>query len=144
MKLLVATDGSPHATRAAALAARLARELTKTEVFLVTVGHIPAFAMGGPGPDAMVDLEIVEQGLEQAGHAVLDAAKRQFDDIGVPVTAAYRMGDPSLEIVKAAQEAGADMIILGSRGLGQIGGLILGSVSERVLHAAHIPVLVVR
>ncbi|HLJ58194.1 MAG TPA: universal stress protein [bacterium] len=144
MKLLVATDGSPHAIRAAALAARLARELSKTEVFLVTVGHIPTFAMGGPGPDAMVDLEIVEQGLEQAGQGVLEQTKRQFEGISGSVTAAYRTGDPSAEIVKAAQEFGADMIILGSRGLGQIGGLILGSVSERVLHAAHLPVLVVR
>jgi nucleotide-binding universal stress UspA family protein len=144
MKLVVATDGSPHALRAAALAARLARELSKTEVLLVTVGHIPAFAMGGPGPDAMVDLEIVEQGLEQAGQAVLEQTKRQFDGTGVTVTTAYRTGDPAAEIVKAATDVQADIIILGSRGLGQIGGLILGSVSERVLHAAHIPVLVVR
>ncbi len=48
------------------------------------------------------------------------------------------------EIIRAACESKADVIIVGARGLGQIGGLLLSSVSERVLHGAHIPVLVVR
>ncbi len=126
------------------MAARVALELSECEVLLVTVGHISAFAIGGASADAMVDLDIIEQGLEDAGREALEHTKRQFDGTGVAVAAAYRKGDPAAEIVNAAREAGADMIIVGSRGRGQIGGLILGSVSERVLHAAHIPVLVVK
>ena len=45
---------------------------------------------------------------------------------------------------KVKEEHNADLIIMGSRGLGQVGGLILGSVSERVLHGAYGPVLIVR
>ncbi|HXX39213.1 MAG TPA: universal stress protein [bacterium] len=144
MKVLVATDGSPHAIRAAVFAARLAREVPGTELVVVSVGHVPALATGGSSRDAIAGLEAVEQGLEQVGRAALDKTTREIEGTGVPVTTAYRTGDPSAEIMKAAQEIGADMIVVGSRGLGQIGGLILGSVSERVLHRAHLPVLVVR
>ncbi len=45
MRLLVATDGSPHATRAIELAARLARELREAEIILVTVGHLPTWRL---------------------------------------------------------------------------------------------------
>ena len=49
-----------------------------------------------------------------------------------------------MAILEKARDYKADLIVMGSRGLGQIGGLILGSVSERVLHRAHVPVLIVR
>jgi nucleotide-binding universal stress UspA family protein len=144
MKLVVATDGSPHAMAAAALAARLAREIRNTQTTIVTVGHIPAFARVGMGSDAMVAQAMLEQATEQAGRSILEQTKRQFEGVDAPVAAVYRTGDPAREIIKVAQETQADMIVIGSRGLGQIGGLILGSVSERVLHAAHLPVLVAR
>lgn len=144
MRILVATDGSPHAKRAAELAARLARELRTAEIVLVNAGHIPALALGGPGADMMVDYAVLEEGFEKAGRAILEESKAVFHGVDVPVTTQYRRGEPSREILAAAAEAKANFIVMGSRGLGQIGGLILGSVSERVLHGAHIPVLIVR
>lgn len=144
MRILVATDGSPHAKRAAELAARLARELRAPEVVLVNAGHIPAIALGGPGADMMVDYSVLEEGFEKAGQAILEQAEAVFHGVDAPVKKLYRRGEPSHEILAAAQETKADLIVMGSRGLGQIGGLILGSVSERVLHGAHIPVLIVR
>ena len=144
MRLLVATDGSPHALRAAALAARLARELRQAEITIVNIGHVPAIAYGGAGPDTMVDFSILEEGLERAGQVILDATVQEFAGVDVPVTRLYRKGDPAAMIVKTAAEAKTDMIVIGCRGLGQLGGLILGSVSERVLHGAGVPVLVVR
>lgn len=143
MRMLLATDGSKHATSAAELAARLARELRGAEVVLVNVGHIPTIAMGGPG-EGFVDLGMLEEGLQEAGRAILEKAMQAFAGDDVAVTRLYRRGDPAGEIIKAAKELKADLIIMGSRGLGQIGGLILGSVSERVLHGAHGPVLIVR
>jgi len=144
MRILVATDGSSHAKRAAELAARLAGELRKAEIVLVNTGHIPAIALGGPGADMMVDYSVLEEGFEKAGQAILEQTAAVFHGADAPVTKQYRRGEPSHEILAAAAEAKADLIIMGSRGLGQIGGLILGSVSERVLHGAHIPVLIVR
>lgn len=144
MRILVATDGSRHARRAAELAAHLVRELREAEVVLVNAGHIPAIALGGPGPDVMVDYGALEAGFEKAGQTILAETAAVFHGVDVPVTAQYRRGEPSHEIIAAAAEAKADLIIMGSRGLGQIGGLILGSVSEHVLHGARIPVLIVR
>jgi len=144
MRMLVATDGSPHAKRAAELAARLARELRTAEMVLVNVGHVPAIALGGPGADTMVDYGVLEEGFEKAGLAILEDAKTVFHGMDVPVMTQYRRGEPSHEILAAATEVKADLVVMGSRGLGQIGGLILGSISERVLHGACIPVLIVR
>jgi nucleotide-binding universal stress UspA family protein len=69
---------------------------------------------------------------------------KQAEVIDVPLRREYRTGDPAAEIVAGAREHKADPIVMGSRGLGRIGGLVLGSVSEKVLHGAHGPVLIVR
>src|SRR3712207_964607 len=55
-----------------------------------------------------------------------------------------RMGTPDEEIVKLAEELGADLIVVGSRGLGSLKRVLMGSVSESVLHHAHASVLVAR
>jgi nucleotide-binding universal stress UspA family protein len=146
MRILVATDGSPHAIGAAKFTARLVRELRDArdaEVVLVNVGHIPAMAMGGLG-DGYIDFAALEEGMKQAGDAILSETAKVFAGVDARVSRVYREGDPAGEIIKAAKEHSADIVVMGSRGIGQIGGLILGSVSERVLHAAHGPVLIVR
>jgi nucleotide-binding universal stress UspA family protein len=143
IRILVAVDGSPHAKKAAKLAARFARELRGADITLVNVGHVPAIALGGPG-ETMIDLGGLDAGLEQAGRAILRESSEAFAGIDCPVTPVYRRGEPAAEILKAAEEAKAELIVMGSRGLGRIGGLFLGSVSERVLHAADIPVLIAR
>jgi len=68
--------------------------------------------------------------------ALADAAPR--------IETLIRPGSPADEIVDAAKELGADMIVIGSRGWGEIRSVLLGSVSERVLHLARCPVLIVR
>jgi nucleotide-binding universal stress UspA family protein len=143
MRFLVATDGSPHAIGAANWTAHFVRELRGAEVVLVNVGHIPAVALGGLG-EGYVDFAALQEGLKQAAEAILAETAKAFAGIDVQVSRVYREGDPAGEIVKAANEHKADIIVMGSRGHGQIGGLILGSVSERVLHAARGPVLIVR
>lgn len=143
VRMLVATDGSPHAARAAGMAARLARELREAEVILINVGHIPAIAFGDLA-QAGVGLTVLEESLEHAGKAILNEAERTFDTTGIRITRAFAKGEPAVAILDKAREYKADLIVMGSRGLGQIGGLILGSVSERVLHGARVPVLIVR
>jgi len=111
------------------------RTKAATETGLVLV------AAAGNG---MVDFGGLEDATERAGRAILDKALQAFTKVDCAVTPTYRRGDPSAEILGAAKEHNADLIIMGSRGLGQIGGLILGSVSERVLCGADAPVLIVR
>lgn len=145
MRILVATDASQHAIRAAGLALRLVRELKQADVVVVNVGHIPDVALGASGvPGGSVDLGGLIESLDQAGRRILDQTAEVFSGVDITVRRDYRMGDPAAEIVGAAREHKADLIVMGSRGLGQIGGLVLGSVSERVLQLAHSPVLIVR
>jgi nucleotide-binding universal stress UspA family protein len=142
-RILVATDGSPHALRAAAFAARFARELREADVVLVNVGHIPTVALAGPGAGAVVDFAAIDEALETSGKEILETTRLEFAGVDVPVTSVYRRGDPAHEIIAAAQDMKTDLILMGSRGRGQLGGLILGSVSERVLHGSRTPVLIV-
>jgi nucleotide-binding universal stress UspA family protein len=63
---------------------------------------------------------------------------------GVEHSSIIRHGDPGVEIVKAAEENKADLIVVGSRGLSTLRRLILGSVSRKVINKSKIPVLVVK
>lgn len=144
VRMLVAIDGSRHARKAAEVAARLAKELRAAEIVVLTVGHIPSLVTAGATANAMAGLGALEESQQAAWRAILDETMPAFAGVDVPVTREYRRGEPSTEILKCARAHQADLIVMGSRGLGQIGGLVLGSVSERVLHAARIPVLIVR
>jgi len=144
MRIVVATDGSPDAKRAVQTASQFVRNLRTAEVILVNVGPIPALALTPPEAAMHVDVEPIAEALERGGHRILDQAAATFAEDHVSVTCVYRRGDPSREILRVAEEAHADLIVVGARGLGRIGGLILGSVSERVVHAASMPVMVVR
>jgi nucleotide-binding universal stress UspA family protein len=75
--------------------------------------------------------------IENAGRTLINAAS-EFAGKQLPdkVTTELRGGDPAAEIVASAQENEADCIVIGSRGLGDFGGLLLGSVSHKVNHSA--------
>ena len=143
MRILVAVDGSPHANRALDFAARLARELREVEVTLINVGHIPIVESPPMGMPVYVDFGATEEALERAGRQILEDAAKPFAANNVRATSIYRSGDPAAEIIRAAREGRVDLVIVGARGLSQFSGLILGSVSEKVLHAAPSPVVVV-
>jgi nucleotide-binding universal stress UspA family protein len=66
------------------------------------------------------------------------------DEHGVEADWEILQGEPATEIVRLASERDADLIVLGSRGLGAVAGAFLGSVSREVLHEADRPVLVAR
>ena len=76
---------------------------------------------------------------------MLEAAELRASRTGVEkVTSDSIIGDPARVILEAAQSCDADLIVMGSRGLSEIKGLLLGSVSDKVLHHAEVPVTVVR
>ncbi|HXX39505.1 MAG TPA: universal stress protein [bacterium] len=144
MRILLATDGSPHALRAATFLERLARQAGEVELIVVNVGYIPAAAYSGLGAAVAVDLAGLEDDLELAGQKILETTVRELGAIDARVTKEYRCGDPASEILSVAAAKNVDLIVMGCRGLTPLAGLILGSVSERVLHRAHVPVLIVR
>ena len=82
--------------------------------------------------------------LEKAGEQIIEAAKEVAVQHGCKnVKTEIEGGDPAEVIVETAKSEGADMIVIGSRGLSNISGLLMGSVSHKVTSMAKSPVLVV-
>jgi nucleotide-binding universal stress UspA family protein len=75
---------------------------------------------------------------------VLERAAGQLDDKITRVTRYTPTGDPAEEIVKTTQDFDTDLVVVGARGLGGVARVLLGSVSEKVLHHARCPVLIVK
>jgi nucleotide-binding universal stress UspA family protein len=76
--------------------------------------------------------------------AVLEDAAAVLGETGRPVERLVSEGDPAREIVRIAEDRDVDLVVLGARDLGTLERLLLGSVSEAVLHHAARPVLIVR
>ncbi len=136
-RILIATDGSPGARAAAGLGAEVAG-WSGAEVVLMHAASLPAaMAIGVAGlPEVPGDyLETTTRYAFEQAAAVLDAAGVVHEDVVVD-------GDPADAIVREAERRGTDLVVMGHRGLGGLGRLLLGSVSERVLRRAKCSVLV--
>jgi len=146
MRILVATDGSPHAMRAAHAAARLVRDLREAEVVIVCVQHLTpteAAAVGATAASGYADVLGVGAEMQSIAERASATTAAVFDGCGAPVTRQHPRGQPAAQIIDAATAAQADIIVIGRRGLNSVGELFLGSVSQQVLHAAPCPVLIV-
>lgn len=137
-KILVPFDGSLHSKKAILFAADVAKQ-HDSELFLVHVvkdRDIPPEILeyiesekisGGIGK---VSAKIISEG-------IMKAAQQQVQDMGLKITKSMVFrGDPAEEIIQFAKNNDIDMIVIGSRGLGKIKGLLLGSVSSKVCNLA--------
>jgi nucleotide-binding universal stress UspA family protein len=141
--VLLATDGSKDAELATTTAADLANG-TSSELHIVLVKE-PAYAYVDPsGYPYFFDAEL-EHELEQQARMRLDAEVEKIRSAGGAVAEAHlRVGAAPAEIVDLAEDIGAGLIVMGSRGLGGIRRALMGSVSDSVVRHAYCPVLVVR
>jgi len=143
--ILVPVDGSEHANRAVDYAGDLANKYDAKVVLLHAI-HYPF----GRLPDELHQFAVSEHldGPDEIGamaEKLLESAEIRAANAGAPETARDSVvGDPATVILDAAKSAGADLIVMGSRGLGGIEGLLLGSVSDKVLHHAEVAVTIVR
>ncbi|MDQ3736601.1 MAG: universal stress protein, partial [Actinomycetota bacterium] len=141
-KVLLATDGSEDA----ALAARAAADLSEracSELHLVHVlPRFPRYAY--PGVTPRVYSRVLDEDLRGA-RDLLEEQVKGIGARGARVAESHtRRGPTADEILDLAEELGADLIVVGSRGLGPVRGLLLGSVSGGIVHGATSPVLVLR
>ncbi|HZC84450.1 MAG TPA: universal stress protein [Rubrobacter sp.] len=141
-RILLATDGSEEAELAALRAVELA-DATDSELHVVHVGVVPSFLKSYPGTLGYYD-KLYEQ-IEEVSRELLRKESWRVKAVGGTVAGAHlRMGEVALEIVALAEELQADLIVIGSRGLGGVRRALIGSVSDSVVRHAHCPVLVVR
>ena len=130
-RLLVGTDGSVDALDAVEIAVELAKRC-ESRVWLIHTAGIPSYPPElAPPPDQY------DKFLADAGNAVIAASGRVLRDAGVDFeSAVLRRSPPADAIMHFADEHEIDAIILGRRGLGAVGRLLLGSVSHRVVNEA--------
>jgi len=137
--LLVPFDNSPCARRALDHALALARQREGTRLQVLVV-------LDAVGPDTreVVDAAEIDRVLSAEAAAVLDPARAAVEPTGIDCTYQFATGAPAQVIASHAREHAAGQIVMGTRGLGAIPGLLLGSVAQRVLHLAHCPVTLVK
>ncbi len=150
MKYLVAVDGSQASTMAVERAIALAAP-TQSAIVLLNVVETAAMLypkvmmptgdwvslQGLPDP-------ALEEKLIASGEAVLQQAAQQCEAAGIACETRLELGAARETICAIAKAENVDLVVLGSRGLGTVERLMLGSVSDYVVHHAPCPVMVVR
>lgn len=140
MRVLVAVDGSSCSLRALARAIAIAKS-TRCVVHLMNVqptydeyGMIPAYLSKGKHRELM----------RARAQAALAPAIAELKRAGVQNVTHTAYGDTAKVIVRAARRLRCDSIVMGTRGMGAIGSLLIGSVANKVIHLARTPVTLVK
>ena len=140
--IVVATDGSAAASAALDEAIAIAKG-TGDHLAVITVWRALQGDFGLAYPSGALLNELLDAERDHAEATLADAISRARD-AGVAVVTRLATGDPAECVCGYAEEIGARMIAMGSRGYGSVASLLLGSVSGEVLRKATCPVLVVR
>ncbi len=137
-KVLLPSDGSPTSTKAAAYAARLMK-INREMVVL-------------PGNNLLMDskdgkqniIESIAHAMEDKGKEILEKTVGIFKNEGLSIDGMIDKGDPAEVILEHAERGNYDHIIMGSRGVSELRGVALGSVSHKVIHLANCRVTLVK
>lgn len=137
--ILVAVDGSPHSLKGVTQAAELAKGL-KAKLELVSV--LPPILLS---PSVYGDaVKKVEEGNRLAAEDVLRVAKRVAADAGVEADTVMASGAPAEALADLAQAERVWGIVIGAKGHSAVSRVLLGSVTDRLVHICSKPVLVIR
>jgi nucleotide-binding universal stress UspA family protein len=136
--IVVGFDGSKASEKALDMAVEVARKFGARISLVAVFDLLPAFPLEAYGLTAQ---QVGAQEMERLLAVVTAAAKKVQT---VTVTPAMENGHPAVALCEFANKQKADLLVVGSRGLGAVGRFMLGSVSDRVTHLAQCPVLVVR
>ena len=141
-RILVAVDGSDHAREAVKLAVTMADKFNSELLVLCVYRHHSQLeaSMSMVRPE---EPELLEDSMREFAGSVVEDAKKLATELGAnKVRGFIKSGPPARTIVGFAKEKNAGLIVLGSRGLGDIERFLLGSVSHKVTSLAECPVLV--
>lgn len=140
MKVLLAVDGSKDTKKMLAYLTTHEDLLGSAPKFVVinVQPAVPAGAAKFAGKAAVSEYHLSE------AEYVLGPVTKFLDHHAMSYTSGHRIGHAAEEILRAAKKSKVDLIVMGTRGRGTIGSLLLGSVVQSVLSAAEVPVLVVR
>ena len=140
MKILLPFDGSAAALEAVQFAIRLAADGLNTSVVLANVQeHASLYEL-------MVahDPEVIEQVSAEAGANTVKPAQALLEEAGISFETEVSTGDPAHTLVDILENYGCDLVVMGASVTSTLRSALLGSVSNELLHAAGVPVMIVK
>lgn len=140
MKILLPVDGSAHAVRAAKHLIALLQGCANHEIFLLNVQE----PIDAPEIRSHMRASEIEAMQETRGGDALAPVRAVLDQAGIAYTPTVLIGSIAETIAQYATDQGCEKIIMGTRGLGAISGVLMGSVTTEVLHATQLPVTLVK
>jgi len=150
-KILVPLDGSDHSLRALEEAAQIAKffsgKLTLINVYsvqpiLMPVQSAPSYT-GGPIFTGSEVSRLIEAA-KKSGNKILEDGEQRISPTGVQVEKLLVEGHAVEKIVRVANESNFDLVVIGARGISHIREMLLGSVTDGVMHHVHCAVLVIK
>ena len=140
MKILLPVDGSSVSLEAVRFAIRMARSGLETSVVLANVQEAATLY------ELLVahDPQVLEQVSAAAGAHTLEAAQQLLRDAHISFESEVASGDPAHTIIDMVERYGCEMVVMGANGTSPLRSALLGSVSNEVLHAAAVPVMIVK
>ena len=138
-KVLVPVDGSPASLRALDFAIEMTGQNPGTSLVLLNVQNLSATDLTGVamGSDW-------QEAASQASAKALKEAVGKAEAAGIAFKSIVRTGQTAEAIAQAARDEGIEHIVMGTRGLGSIQGLLLGSVAMKVIHLAEVPITLIK
>ena len=140
MKILLPVDGSDISLEAVRFAIRMAGDGLKISVVLANVQE----------PSTLYELvvahdpQVLEQVSASAGAHTLQTAQALLDEADISYECEVASGDPARTLVEIVERFGCDLVVMGASGTSSLRSALLGSVSNEVLHAAGVPVMIVK
>lgn len=140
MKILLPVDGSALSLEAVRFAVRLLKDGLSGSAVLANVQE-PASLY-----ELLVahDPEMIDRVSAEAGMHTLQAAQAELDSAAVDYEIEVAKGDPAHTIIDISERFGCDVIVMGARGTSALRSAMMGSVSNEVLHASGVPVVIVK
>lgn len=140
-KILLATDGSEHGKRTIEKVIKLSATMSSpAQVHVLNVQEAPVVYGAA---EIYLPYEKAEQMVRDAGQKIADDAAAALRNAGLTPQAEVAVGEVAPTIVGRAQALGCDLIVMGTRGMGAVGNLVLGSAATKVIHLSDIPVMLV-
>ena len=138
---LVPIDGSEHATRAVDyVIKRAGASREPIEVHLLTV-QVP---LTGVNVKLLVSRDSIEDYYREEGTRILEPSLERPRAAGIAVTPHIGVGDAATVILDYAKDLLAEEVIMGSHGRGAVAGALMGSVAQKVIHGAEVPVVIIK
>jgi nucleotide-binding universal stress UspA family protein len=142
MKVLLPVDGSESSNRAVDYVIRHMGALKSgLEVHVLNVQHHMAY---GSWVGTFVGQDAIREYQTEQGLAALKPARERLDAAGVKYQHHIGVGDEGEVVARYAADKQCDLICMGTRGLGQVSSLLLGSVATKAIHLSPVPVLLVK